>query len=274
MPLHSLCQGGPWRDAYFCIYGTGHVVSDKYEDVLESTNDFWSSTNAFLLGELSDSKQQFGDYKQKTDDKIAGLNNQIMGLKEDDNKLTTELGNAQLQVAQLQTLPETAFMAYSNAQASLTLNEPHFDLWVNGQPLTNYLINFPTGARAVIILDTNRTIKITIYPDTPHMQSIKDLTVMFGTSMDTANFVSGKGGSWWNDTGGDYQQLGPSTTGIRPVGTLVEVAQSLTTEEQGFTCTPLVISKQYPQGILYTRLSITAPGLFGVQDALVNFIVR
>jgi hypothetical protein len=247
------------------VWVTHHVVSKKYQAILTSTNTFWSNTNAFLLGELSGATKQIDDDEE-----------QIINLKLDNNKLTTEKESDDGRIATLEAMPEIAFLAYSNASVSLQADLPRFDLWINNESLTNYsYVLTPTnsgvnvGALYYVYLNSNRDITIGIGHLAPDARSIKDISVSFMATLDSSNIVGGIGDLGWESQ---------SIVGTPGLTSLEEVSLNVLSEETGFECTPIVISQKYnnlnPLGQCTFRalIGITAPGL-NVQYFFVEFLI-
>jgi hypothetical protein len=259
----------------FLVWGTDSCVSSKYEDILSATNVFYSSSNTFMLGQYAESQNQLGTVEKKFDDYKHDADNQILNQKQDNANLTAQLGNANLRIDQLENLPSAALLAVSNAGVALQsfnnvgqelqMNLPNLVLWINDQPLTNYLY----GPYYVLVV-TNREIGIDVQHLQPNEIAIKELTIDCELSIDLTNIVSGINSSMWQQKGGAI--LGNSSSGV---SYLEEIAQPVVNQGEGFHCTPLTISTNVQTPCIITMgLNLYAPGLRGAQNTTINLLLE
>jgi 16S rRNA G1207 methylase RsmC len=203
---------------------------------------------------------------------LDAANNQIIQLKVDANEaarksdanivqITADKNAALQRVAQLESLPETAFLAYSNASDIYQSDEANFQILINGFPITNYIF----GKAYVIPLKTNREIFIQILPLTEKEKPVNGLTVIFNSYLDITNIVSGIADGHWKLVSGNSSFSGKSSTAIQ------EVSQWTLTSEAGFSLTPIDISTQIAAQTFPAAIEIFAPTKRGIDKFIVNF---
>ena len=236
-------------------------LGNDFTNQLESFTQVFSTSNSFLLGKISANEQQISGIQKQLDDYKRDSESQINGLKTDIANVTSERDNSLLRVAQLESMPQTALLVWSNTSA---LNKPdpdthNFGLLVYGKPITNYI----WGHSFVVAINTNREIVLGIAPLGVGEKSVEKLTIDFLANFDSTNIISGLNSDWWKIIGGTSQVFG------KDAFTMEEVDDTTISSIHGFGATPFEIStniQYFPASI-----NIFAPGINGVETIVVNF---
>jgi hypothetical protein len=244
--------------AVVCVYGTHHFDSDHYDSDLSDTNTFWFSTNTFLLGEVSGVTEQFESYKHDAE-------NQILNLNEDNSKLTAELGNANLRIDQLETIPLSALETYSNIDREFALVNLVYSNQTQstsgGRPVFlefgKRIAKFGTKYGAVdysnpteIYIETNRLIEMDMIEPWPNAKSITDLMVTIELTLNITNIASGIGGT------NGWQFVGSMPGNI----TLTAISDKILTGDNSVDFPPILVSTNYQDTNIFTFVTFTAPG--------------
>jgi hypothetical protein len=251
--------------ALFLSLSIGAIVHYADKSISDSkileTNDFFTRSNSFLFGVIQAQKDQILRIQNQFQDYKRGSESQINGLKTDLGKVTGEKDSSQIRVAQLESMPQTAMLVWSNAS---TLSKSDFDthnfgLIINGLYITNYIY----GQSYVIPLKTNREVAIIIPPLNLGEKTIEKLTIEFEANFDKINIVSGIADGWWKFRFGTFSLFGKNAFLMQ------EVSQDTVNSLTGFSATPFTVStnlQPFP-----AIINIYAPGIKGVQTFVVNF---
>jgi hypothetical protein len=261
----------------FAIFGCYFVTSHFANKKLESTRSAYQSTNSFLAGQLNATTTELGNLKNEYSQKIVEHANVVADLKTDYNeklrdkdsqilKLANERDNALMRERQLESLPDTAILTYSNANmiSKLALHNLDFEPQINGKNLTNYSV----GNYILIPLEKNRSIAISLPNLGENASSIEKLTVDLSSPLDPTNLVSGIADGWWKPVLGMNGFL--TTNGCQ----LETVANYTITSIRGWSATPLVVSTNLQNKWFPAKIDFYAPGLNGVKSYVVNFIFQ
>jgi len=245
-----------------------------YHVEIEQTNLFFSNSNSYLMGQIATISGQLQGAQKNFENYKSDSENQILNLKQDNTRLVEEKDNAELRITELEKMPETAFLAYSNADAlnKLYSSSPDYQLQINGKDLTNYFVITPTESYYEIFVSTNREIDITVKSLKDTDMIVEKLTVDFACPLDSTNFVSGLADGNWTHLPGNFGYVDALPSAIYEI-----VAQHDTTETYGFSATPLIISTNLPNSILKNhnvfpaRIDIFSPGVRGMKEFALNF---
>lgn len=237
---------------------------------------FSNKTISYLSGQLNTTSNelvsaQIGLEKKTTDDAniIAQMqadhNEQSREKDAEIQKQTTEKDNALLRVSQLESLPQTAFLAYSNANAFIQAytNANGFSEFmpqrmnlvpkINGQPFTNWVF----GQYAFVPINrTNRDISISFDNLNETERPIRDLTVSLTLYINRTNIIAGINPGQW-------QIMNCSDDEKKPYTFLQIKSPSFVTPEVGYNVTTLKISTNYPGPEFQATIEVTAPDLYG-----------
>ena len=239
-----------------------HYESDVQLE--EATNSF-AISNSFLLGQIQGQENQINSIQKQLDDYKRDNQAEIASLKTDNAKITGERDASQIRVSQLESLPQTALLTYSNADAlnKMNLATPDFRVSFDNHPITDYFFR----GSYLIPLATNREISMRIGLSDENQKSVEKLAIRLTIPLDATNIDRGIADGLWRLLPGDF-----SVPGIKCIGLEID-AQNILTADGDFSVNPLRISTNYQSKIVPARIDIFAPGINGVQKFVVSFIL-
>jgi hypothetical protein len=132
-------------------------------------------------------------------------------------KITSERDNALQRNAQLDLLPQTAQLLYSNSIALNNANVQSYELKINGLGLTNYIV----GQSFVIPLNKKREIFLQVGRLKEGQKSIDKFTVDFFTTIDATNLLIENIPDRWMYLPNHSEFLGRPSAGIEIIAKYV-----------------------------------------------------
>jgi hypothetical protein len=243
------------------------LISHLDNNALQQVRHDYERTNSFISGQLSNSIVESDKAKVICDGQITDYITTIANLKADHNtvlqeknsdiaRLTEERDAAQIRISQLQSLPDTAFQVYSNANM-LTKMERYdlaCELIVNGLNITNYLIN----TNYFIPFDTNRTFTFRASSLPNDAKNIDRLTLRFSSPIDVTNYTTGLVDGGWQLMLGSQGLYGGQGCELETI------ANYTVTSANGWESAPLTVSTNYTYTYFNAGVTIFAPGFNGV----------
>jgi hypothetical protein len=224
----------------------------------------FSSSNAFLLGRIDQLGDDVRKLQKTIDDNKTDFNETKREKDAEIAKLTMERDSAMQQKSQLESLPETALLTYSNANA-LMRNDPaapDFRLMINGLSLTNY---FSTGQYYFVPLVQNRDISFVVQKLKEGEYAVDNLTIDFLAALDATNMIA--------DNRWEFQLL-PFEYGGRTWNSWETISKHTVTSVKGFDVTTFSISTNFQEKALLSRVDIYAPRTRGVTQKAVVFLFQ